>query len=88
MAWLKYSVYFFDILLNRVSRSTKIYNQKAIKTIQYKWHLYKCIFTGRQKNRWEDNINEWTGMGFGDSLSAAEDREGWKCIVATSSVVP
>ena len=43
---------------------------------------------GRQKKRWEDNINEWTGMGFGDSLRAAEDREWWKCIVATSSVVP
>ena len=42
---------------------------------------------GRQKNRWKDNIKEWTGMGFGDSLRAAEDREGWKGIVATSSVV-
>ena len=40
---------------------------------------------GRQK---EDNIKEWTGMGFGDSLSAAEEGEGWKGIVATSSVVP
>ena len=26
------------------------------------------------------------GMGFGDSLRSAEDRERWKCIVATSSV--
>ena len=43
---------------------------------------------GRQKKRWEDNIKEWTGIGFGDSLRAAEDREGWKGIVATSSVVP
>ena len=43
---------------------------------------------GRQKKRWEDNIKEWTGMGFGDSLRAAEDREGRKGIVATSSVVP
>ena len=42
---------------------------------------------GRQKEGWEDNIKEWTGMGFGDSLRAAEDREGWKGIVATSSVV-
>ena len=42
---------------------------------------------GRQKKRWEDNIKEWTRMGFGDSLRAAEDREGWKGIVATSSVV-
>ena len=43
---------------------------------------------GRQKKRWEDNIKEWTGMGFGDSLRAAEDREGWKGIVAESSMVP
>ena len=42
---------------------------------------------GRQNKRWEDNIKEWTGMGFEDSLRAAEDREGWKGIVATSSVV-
>ena len=27
-------------------------------------------------------------MGFGDSLRAAEDREGWNGIVAKSSVVP
>ena len=40
---------------------------------------------GRQKKRWEDNIKEWTGMEFGDSLRAAE---GWKGIVAMSSVVP
>ena len=43
---------------------------------------------GRQKKRWEDNIKEWMGMEFGDSLRAVEDREGWKGIVATSSVVP
>ena len=43
---------------------------------------------GRQKKRWEDNIKEWTGMGFADSLRATEDREGWKGIVAAPSVVP
>ena len=43
---------------------------------------------GRQKKRWEVNIKKWTGMQFGDSLRAAENREGWKGIVATSSVVP
>ena len=42
---------------------------------------------GRQK-RWEDNVKEWTGMGFGDSPRAVEDREGRKGIIATSSVVP
>ena len=43
---------------------------------------------GKQKKRWEDNIKEWTGMEFGDSLREAEDREGWKGIVATSPMVP
>ena len=43
---------------------------------------------GRQKKRWEDNVKEWTGMDFEDSLRAAEDTERWKGIVATSSVVP
>ena len=36
---------------------------------------------GRQKKRWEDNIKEWTGMGFGDSLRAGEDREGWRVLL-------
>ena len=36
---------------------------------------------GRQKKRWEDNIKEWTGMWFGDSLRAAEDREGGKVLL-------
>ena len=42
--------------------------------------------TGRQNKRWEDKV--WTGMEFGYSIRAAEDRERWKCIVATSSVAP
>ena len=43
---------------------------------------------GRQKKIWEDNIKEWTRMWFAESLRAAEDREGWKGIVAMSSAVP
>ena len=31
--------------------------------------------------RWEDNIKKWTGMEFGDSLRAAEDREGGKVLL-------
>ena len=40
------------------------------------------------RRRREDNIKECTGVEFGDSLREAEDREGWKGIVAMSSVVP
>ena len=46
-----------------------------------------AIRGGRRKEKWEDNIKEWTGMEFGDSLRAAVDREGWKSIVATLFVV-
>ena len=41
----------------------------------------------KTEEKMEDNIKEWTGMGFEDSLRAAEDREGRKGIVATASVV-
>ena len=43
---------------------------------------------GRQTKRWEDNIKEWTGMDFASSTRAAENRSGWKGIVANSSLVP
>ena len=42
---------------------------------------------GRQKKRWEDNINEWIGIDFASSTRAAENRTRWKGIVANSSVV-
>ena len=43
---------------------------------------------GRQKKRWKDNIREWTGLGFGKSQRAVENREKWRKLVAKSSVVP
>ena len=30
---------------------------------------------GRQRKRWEDNIREWTGLEFGRSQRAAENRK-------------
>ena len=30
---------------------------------------------GRQKKRWEDNIREWTGLEFGKSQRAVENRK-------------
>ena len=39
---------------------------------------------GKQKNRWEDNIKEWTGPEFARSKRAAEKTE----LVVKSSVVP
>ena len=43
---------------------------------------------GKQKKRWENNIKEWTGIGFANSTRAAEDMTKWKGIVVKSSVVP
>ena len=43
---------------------------------------------GRQRNRWEDNIREWTGLEFDKSQRAVENREKWRKLVAKSSVVP
>ena len=42
---------------------------------------------GRQSKRWED-IREWTGLEFGMSQRAVENREKWRKLVAKSSVVP
>ena len=43
---------------------------------------------GGQRKRWEDNIREWTGLEFGKSQRAVENREKWRKLVAKSSVVP
>ena len=39
----------------------------------------------RQRKRWEDNIREWTGLGFAKSQRAVEDREKWNELVVKSS---
>ena len=43
---------------------------------------------GRQKDRWEDNIREWTGLEFDKSQRAVENGEKWKKLVVKSYVVP
>ena len=43
---------------------------------------------GRQRKRWEDNIRERTGLEFGKSQRAVENRGKWRKLVAKSSVVP
>ena len=43
---------------------------------------------GRQRKRWKDNIRKWTGLDFGKSQRAVQNREKWRKLVAKSSVVP
>ena len=42
---------------------------------------------GRQRKWWEDNIKEWTGLEFGRTQRAVENRGKWRKLVAKSSVV-
>ena len=47
------------------------------------------VLTGMgQRQRWEDNIREWTRLEFGKSQRAVENREKWRKLVVKSSVVP
>ena len=43
---------------------------------------------GRQMKSWEDIIRKWTGLEFGKSQRAVENREKWRKLVAKSSMVP
>ena len=43
---------------------------------------------GGQSKRLEYNIREWTGLEFGKSQRAVENRGKWRKLVAKSSVVP
>ena len=43
---------------------------------------------GGQRKRWEDNIREWTGLEFGRSQRAVENRGKWRKLVAKLSLVP
>ena len=43
---------------------------------------------GRQRERWEDNIREWTGLGFAKSQRAVENRGEWRKLVVKPTVVP
>ena len=43
---------------------------------------------GRQRQRWEDNISEWTGLEFGKSHRTVENRKKRRKLVVNSSVVP
>ena len=65
-----------------VSRSSGL--AKTILQGTVKWRIRQ----GGQRERWEDNIREWTGLEFAKSKRAVENREKWRKLVAKSSVVP
>ena len=60
------------------------------------WSCFPFIRSGQNqkgeedkadRKRWEDNIRKWTGLEFGKSQRAVENREKWRKLVAKSSVV-
>ena len=65
-----------------VSRSSGL--AKTILQGTVKWGRRQ----GGQRERWEDNVREWTGLEFGKSKRVVENREKWRKLVAKSTVVP
>ena len=57
---------------------------KTILQGTVKWRIRQ----GGQRERWEDNIREWTGLEFAKSQRSVENRAKWRKLVAKSSVVP
>ena len=43
---------------------------------------------GGRRKRWKNNIGEWTGLEFGKSQRAVENRKKWRKVVAKSFVEP
>ena len=74
----------------------------CVKERKLKWYGHLCRHTspktvqqgtapggrscGRSRQRWNDNIKEWTGRTVGETLRLVEDRDGWREIVKTASV--
>ena len=81
-----------DLLMIVKRRKLQWYGQVSVHQV---WPKPSCKGTvkggrrqGRQRKRWEDNIREWTGLEFGKSQRAVENREKGRKLVAKSSVVP
>ena len=60
--------------------------------VHHVWPKPSCkgtVKVGRRqgRQRWEDNIEEWTGLELAKSQRAVENREKWRKLVAESSVV-
>ena len=90
-----------EAVRNRIQNATGVHNDllTIVKKRKLRWYrssgMAKTDLQGtvkgarrreRQKKRWEDNIKEWTGMEFGDSLRTVEDRQSWNGIGAPTTV--
>ena len=71
-----------------ISYKDHVTNEEVRAKIQQEGTVKGGRRRGRQGKRWEDNIREWTGLEFGKSQRAVENRGKWRILVAKSSVVP
>ena len=77
----------YDLLTMVKKQKLRWYGHISRSSGMAKTILRGTVKGARRGGRQKDHIKKWTRMGFGDSLRAVEDREGWKGFVATSSVV-
>ena len=75
---------------HRKETQTAVYGHVSCSSALAKTILQGTVKGGRrqarQRKRWEDNIREWTGLEFGKSQRAVENREKWRKLVATLAV--
>ena len=75
---------------NRTTRRPDHHKRRKLQWYGHVFHssdLAKKGREGRQRKRWEDKIREWTGLEFGRSQRAVENRRKWRKLVAKSYVV-
>ena len=81
-----------DLLMIVKSRKLQWYGHVSRSSGLAKTILQGTVKGGRRQSgkrkRWEDNIREWTGLEFGKSKRAVDNREKRRKLVAKSSVVP
>ena len=78
----------YEDLITTVRKRKLITRSTGLAKMILKGTVQGARRKGRQKNRWEDNISEWAGLGLGEALRKAEDRGEWGKVVARSSLMP
>ena len=74
-----------DLLTNAKRRKLQwyghVYRSSGLTKIILQGTVKRGRRQARQRERWEDNIREWTGLEFGKSRRAVENREKWRKLV-------
>ena len=76
-----------DPASNRTTRTPTDHRRETQTAVVWTCLPFIRSRQGRQKERWEDHIREWTGLEFAKSRRAMENREQrWKLILKSSVV--